>query len=126
MPSTELLVFRQANGRVPIEDWLDGLPSKARAKCLYYMRLLAAFGHELRRPVADSLQGGIHELRPSHQGVPYRVLYFFNGQDVVVLSHGITKGGKVPDEEIRRAIQRKQLVLEDPARYTSRLTSKEV
>jgi hypothetical protein len=49
MPSTELLVFRQANGRVPMEEWLDALPSKARAKCLYYMRLLAAFGHELRR-----------------------------------------------------------------------------
>ena len=51
---------------------------------------------------------------------------FFNGQDVVVLSHGITKGQKVPDEEIRRAIQRKQLVLEYPARYTTKLTSKEV
>jgi hypothetical protein len=125
MPSTELLVFRQANGRIPVEEWLDKLPTKARAKCLYYMRLLAAFGHELRRPVADSLREGIYELRPSHQGVPYRVLYFFNGQDVVVLSHGITKGGKVPDEEIRRAIQRKDLVLEDHARYTSKLTSKE-
>jgi hypothetical protein len=126
MPSTELLVFRQANGRVPMEEWLDGLPAKARAKCLYYMRLLAAFGHELRRPVADSLREGIYELRPSHQGVAYRVLYFFNGHDVVVLSHGITKGRRVPDEEIRRAIQRKQLVLEDPVRYTSKLTSKEV
>jgi hypothetical protein len=90
------------------------------------MRLLAAFGHELRRPVADSLRGGIHELRPSHQGLPYGVLYFFNGHDVVVLSHGITKGRRVPDAEIRRAIQRKQLVLEDPALYTCKLTSKEV
>ena len=70
MPSTELLVFRQANGRVPMEEWLDSLSAKARAKCLYYMRLLAAFGHELRRPVADSLRDGIHELRPSHQGIP--------------------------------------------------------
>ncbi|MGA3042845.1 MAG: type II toxin-antitoxin system RelE/ParE family toxin [Bryobacteraceae bacterium] len=70
-------------------------PTKARAKCLYYMRLPAAFGHELRRPVVDSLRDGIYELGPSHQGVPYRILYFFNGQDVVVLSHGITKGQKV-------------------------------
>ena len=106
MPSTELLVFRQANGRVPMEEWLDALPSKARAKCLYYMHLLAAFGHELRRPVADALRDGIYEL--------------------VVLSHGITKGQKVPGEEIRRAIQRKQLVLKDRARYTCKLTSKEV
>jgi len=126
MPSTELLVFRQANGRVPMEEWLDSLPAKARAICLYYMRLLAAYGHELRRPIADSLQDGIYELRPSHQGVPYRVLYFFSGPDAVVLSHGIAKGRKVPDAEIRRAIQRKQLVLEDPARCTSKSTYKVV
>ena len=43
-----------------------------------------------------------------------------------MLSHGITKGQKVPHEEIPRAIRRKQLVLEDPARYKSKLTSKEV
>lgn len=90
------------------------------------MHLLATFGHELRRPVADSLREGVYELRPSHQGVAYRILYFFNGHDVVVLSHGITKGQKVPDEEIRRAVQRKQLVLEDSARYTTKLISKEV
>jgi len=45
MPAAKILVFREANGRIPIEDWLDFLPTKARAKCLYYMRLLAASGH---------------------------------------------------------------------------------
>ena len=126
MPLTELLVFRHENGRVPIEEWLDALPAKAQAKCLYYMRLLSVFGHDLRRPVAGSLRDGIYELRPSHQGVQYRVLYFFHGQDVVVLSHGITKDQKVPDAEIRRAIQRKRLVSADPGRYTTKLTPKEV
>ena len=29
MPPTELLVFREANGRIPMQDWLDLLPSKA-------------------------------------------------------------------------------------------------
>ena len=44
MPATEILVFREANGRIPIEDWLDFLPTKARDKCLQYMRLLAQIG----------------------------------------------------------------------------------
>ena len=126
MPPTELLVFREANGRIPLVDWLDFLPAKARAKCLNYMRLLATSGHELRRPAGDILRDGIYELRPSYGGVHYRILYFFHGRDVVVLSHGVTKTQKVPDTEIERAIARKQLVVLDPARYAGKLAPKEV
>src|ERR1019366_4808136 len=54
-------------------------------------------GHELRRPIADILRDEIYELRPSHRGVQYRILYFFRDRDVVVLSHGIMKRQKVPD-----------------------------
>jgi len=46
--------------------------------------------------------------------------------DVVVLSHGIMKRQKVPDVEIRRAVERKRLVLADPQRYSFRLVPKEV
>jgi ribosome-binding protein aMBF1 (putative translation factor) len=49
--------------------------------------------------------------------VQYRVLYFFHGRDIVVLSHGVTKSQKVPNAEIERAMERKQLVMKDPARY---------
>ena len=125
MPATEVLVFREADGRIPMEDWLDFLPTKARAKCLQYMRLLAASGHELRRPIADILRGEIYELRPSHGGVQYRILYFFRGRDVVVLSHGIMKQQEVPAVEIRRAQERKRLALADPSRYSVRLIPKE-
>ncbi len=126
MPPAELLVFREANGRIPLVDWLDLLPAKARAKCLNYMRLLATSGHELRRPAADIVRDGVYELRPSHRSVQYRILYFFHGRDVVVLSHGIIKSRKVPDAEIERAIERKQLVMRDPLRYARKLEPKEI
>jgi len=126
MPPTELLVFREANGRIPLADWLDVLPAKARAKCLNYMRLLATSGHELRRPAADFLRDGIYELRASYGSVQHRILYFFHGRDIVVLSHGVTKSQKVPNTEIERAMERKQLVMKDPARYAGKLSSKEV
>ena len=122
MPPTELLVFREANGRIPLVDWLDFLPAKARAKCLNYMRLLATSGHELRRPAADFLRDGIYELRASHGNIQYRILYFFHGRDVVVLSHGITKSQKVPATEIDRAVARKQLVMRDPSRHARKLS----
>jgi phage-related protein len=126
MPPTELLVFREANGRIPLVDWLDFLPAKARAKCLNYMRLLATSGHELRRPAADFLRDGIYELRPSYESVQYRILYFFYGRDIVVLSHGVTKSQKVPSAEIERAIERKRLVMKDPSRYAGSLSPKEI
>ena len=64
-------------------------------------------GHELRRPIADILRDGIYELRPSYQGVNYRILYFFSGKNIVVISHGLSKKAEVPAIEIDRAIERK-------------------
>jgi hypothetical protein len=65
-----------------------------------------------------SLRDGIYELRPSYQGVNYRILYFFMGRDVVVLSHGITKEGAVPATEIDRAIERRKRFEADPKAHT--------
>lgn len=72
------------------------------------------------------MRDGIYELRASYGTVQYRILYFFRGRDVVVLSHGVTKSQKVPDAEIQRAIARKQLVMQDPLRYAGKLAPKEV
>ena len=55
------------------------------------MAQLEGRGHELRRPAADFLRDGVYELRPSYQGVNYRILYFFAGRDIVVVSHGLKK-----------------------------------
>lgn len=71
---------------------------------------LEAFGYELRRPFADVLRDGIHELRFRIGTVQYRVLYSFHGQNAVVLSHGLTKESKVPDRDIDLAVGRMQLV----------------
>ena len=76
MPPTELLVFREANGRIPLVDWLDVLPAKARAKCLNYMRLLATSGHELRRPAADFLRDGIYEPKNGSSDAAERAFSF--------------------------------------------------
>ena len=81
---------------------------KAKLKCIERISRLAELGSELRRPEADFLREGVYELRASQQGVHYRVLYFFAGRSVVVLSHGLTKEREVPDKEIECAIERKK------------------
>ncbi len=48
----------------------------------------------------------------------YRILYFFHGQGTVVLAHAITKEAAVPAADIERALERKRLHEQDPARHT--------
>jgi hypothetical protein len=81
----------------------------------------------LKRPIAAYLRDGIHELRPSYQGVHYRLLYFFAGPGkgmtvedtrIVVVSHGLVKEQAVPNAEIDRAIERKRRFDAHPERHT--------
>jgi phage-related protein len=118
---TEVFFFREPkDGSVPLVDWLDELPFKVQAKCLERIDRLAELGHELRRPEADYLRDGIYELRASYQGVHYRILYFFSGKAVVVVSHGFTKERAVPAREIEVAIERKRRVEADFNKFTFR------
>ncbi len=117
MPATTVYFYKDNDGKVPVVDWLNKLRRenrKAHAYCVARIRLLAEMGHELRRPHADYLRDGIHELRTRTGRVNYRVLYFFHGRDVAVLAHGLTKEGLVPDADIERAIERKRRYERDP------------
>jgi phage-related protein len=120
LAQTEVFFFREANESVPLLEWLDRLPTKVKAKCTERIDRLGEMGHELRRPEADFLRDGIYELRASYQGVHYRVLYFFAGKAVVVLSHGLTKEKEVPPREIDQAVERKLMVEADFERFTFR------
>jgi hypothetical protein len=96
VPLTAVVFFQEDDSSVPLLEWLDQLPAKAQAKCVARLKRLEEMGHELRRPEADYLRDGIHELRASLGGVHYRILYFFHGNLAAVISHGITKEQRVP------------------------------
>lgn len=117
MPITRILLFRDAGGGVPLLEWLDSLPRKARAKCLARIERLAELGFELRRPEADLLRDGIYELRVGLGGIHYRMLYFYFGRGAAVITHGLTKRREVPPKQINLAIQRKRLFENDPQRH---------
>ena len=117
MLSTRVVFFRDRN-ECPVLDWLDTLPKKVQAKARVRIERLAEMGHELRRPEADYLRDGIYELRWRVQSSNYRILYFFHGRGVVVLSNGLTKKGQVPSQEIDLAIHRKAKYENDPVGHT--------
>src|SRR5690348_2344636 len=117
MPRTSVIFYREASGEVPVLDWLVKLRKKdqhAYARCVAALERLATSGHELRRPLADLLRDGIHELRIRKGRVNYRILYFFHGQGLAVLGHAITKEDVVPDIEIERCLRRKRAFEANP------------
>lgn len=121
MPKTEVIFYRDERGQAPVVEWLRELrrkDKKAYAKCNARIQVLAQLGHDLRRPMADYLRDGIHELRIRQGHVNYRILYFFHGQAVAILAHGLTKEDEVPNADIERAIQRKEAFAKDPAKHT--------
>ena len=118
MPATEVRLFQTAQGRAPLQEWLDRVPEKAQDKCLAKLELLGQLGYELRRPHAEYLREGIYELRARRGNVQYRMLYFFH-EKAVVVSHGFgKKGRRVPPREIDLAVQRKEQYRKDPRGHT--------
>ena len=114
-----LIFYREEDRRVPVLEWFESLPQKARLACIARIELLKARGRELRRPHADYLRDDIYELRAKHQGVNYRLLYFFHGQSAVVLAHGVLKQrATVPPIDTERARRRKQAFDAHPERHT--------
>jgi phage-related protein len=118
MPQTEVVLYQEEDGKVPLVDWLDALPDEARDRCLARLALLEEKGHELRRPHAENLGGGLYELRTKFYRVNYRILYFFHGRTVAVASHGLAKEGKLPPAEIERAREHRRKFKSDPDRHT--------
>jgi phage-related protein len=103
MPETQIVIFKESDGSVPLRDWMKSIPQKAKEKCIVKVDRLKLFGNELRRPDCDMLSDGIRELRARYNNIHYRILYAFCGKNVVLLSHGCTKIDKVPPKEIRKA-----------------------
>ncbi len=120
MPRTEVILFKEDDESVPFVEWLESVPKKPRAKCVAALTRLEELGHELRRPEADYLRDDIYELRVRFQSVNYRMLYFFHGRKVAVVSHGCTKGKRVPAREIDAAIDRKKRFEKDPKKHSER------
>ena len=121
MPRTFIVFHREPTGEVPVLDWLRKLRKtnrRAYETCVATVERLAAFGPELRRPVADLLRDGIHELMIRKGHVNYRILYFFHGRDLAILGHAITKEDVVPEVEIERCLRRKRAFESDPEGHT--------
>ena len=86
-----LIFYTNAQSDSPIDDFLDSLDKKSRAKVAVYLSLLEEHGPHLRRPYADIVRRKIRELRIHQSSNQYRILYFFHLRDQIVLVHAFSK-----------------------------------
>ena len=118
MPKTDIVIYQNEDGSIPLFEWFDDLSQKVVDKCIVKIELLEEFGYDLRRPHCDSLEEGIYELRAKLKRVNYRILYFFEGKNAVIVSHGCTKEKKVPKSEINKAIRHRNNYIQNPRAHT--------
>ena len=100
-----VIFYRTAEGKCPVKDFLDSLPGKAAQKAAWVLGLLEDLDM-LPSQYFKKLVGTdeIWECRIRLGSNAYRILCFFNGRSVVVLTHGFAKKNqKSPQSEIKRA-----------------------
>ena len=107
---SDLYYFIDERGNNPVKEFIDSLPSKEQTKVLAYMVELLHCGHQLRRPMADYLGEGIYELRPKNNRIFY---FFFMRRNSAVMVHAMKKKtNKIPEEDLRLCLKRKNQVEE--------------
>ena len=119
MPPVRVVFYRDDDGTVPMIDWLDQQSAYAQDRCIDRLKKLSSYGHDLRRPLAALLREGIYEIRVRENKVRLRMLYFFSGREIVVVTHGIKKKtAEVSQIEINRALEKKKMYQANPEAHT--------
>ena len=96
--------YAEADGKVPLEDFLNSLSPEARAKVLALLQILKAEGPNLPFPYSSQVAGKIRELRTQYGRNKIRILYFADAHRVFVLLHGfIKRSAKLEEPELRLA-----------------------
>ncbi len=79
------------------EDWWNSLNEDEQATVDAYVKMLEEFGVGLGHPYSSDIKGSavshLRELRPQHQGRPFRVLYAFDPRRMAILLLGGDKTG---------------------------------
>ncbi|MCI9261878.1 type II toxin-antitoxin system RelE/ParE family toxin [uncultured Adlercreutzia sp.] len=104
----EIELYETDQGSCPVSDFLGGLPPKLRRKTTTYLEVLEEGGPDLREPYTKPLGKGIFELRCQWGSESVRLLFFYCGSRVIVVTNGfLKKTRKTPLREIRLAEMRR-------------------
>jgi phage-related protein len=105
----KIIFYRSSSGKCPVEDYLDTLSQKQVEKVFFVLDLIEQF-KIVPRKFLKKLEAtdDIWETRIQHGNNIFRLLGFFDGDELVILNHAFTKKTqKTPQKEIKKAEQRK-------------------
>jgi phage-related protein len=101
--------YRLPNGQSPIETFLDSLTGNQAQKVLWVLQLieeLESIPRQYFKKLVDS--EGVWEVRIQFGSDIFRLLGFFDGGTLLILTNGFAKKTqKTPPQEIALAIRRK-------------------
>ena len=104
-----IIFYTTASGRCPVQDHLDELPDKTVQKITWVLRLVREMDI-VPAQYFKKLTGteGIWEIRADVGHNTYRLLGFYHGQDMIVLTNSFQKKSQqTPQREIELAKQRR-------------------
>lgn len=109
----KVIFYEDSKNKCPVEEFIDSLDTKMRAKVFSYIEILEDKGSNLRPPFSELLDDGIYELRVKLGTNITRTLYFFTEGRKIILTNGfIKKTQKTPKKEIDLAKKRRADYLE--------------
>ena len=113
MTEFKLIAYEKESGEVSVEEFLDFVNPKMRAKIFGLLGILQEKGNMLKEPYSKHLDDGIFELRCKFGSDITRVLYFFYYEGKIILTNGfVKKTQKTPKEEIQIAKDRRKDFIE--------------
>ena len=100
----ETIAYEKENGEIPVETFLNSLPSKHAEKVNRDIQLLGRFGTRWGDPHVEHLGGDIWELRTKHGSNIFRILFFRWHHTILILTNDFQKKSqKTPKREIQVA-----------------------
>jgi len=106
----EVKFYKRANGKCPVVDFLNSLTAKQAQKVTWVLKVI----EELPRIPTTYLKklvntDDIWEVRVKSGNDTFRLLGFFDGQNLIVLNHAFQKKTKkTPKQAIKLAEERKR------------------
>ncbi|MGH9358937.1 MAG: type II toxin-antitoxin system RelE/ParE family toxin [Terriglobia bacterium] len=99
--------YEDADGKAPVEEFLDSLAAKQRNKLVALIEKLAEYGVDLPFPYSSQVRGKLRELRTRLGKTRLRILYFADSKRTFILLHGVVKNtGKLEEAHIQIAEER--------------------
>lgn len=104
MNKFNLIFYRKPNGDCPVGDFLNSLNDVMKYKLLHQLDLLELYGNHPKGDFTKPVGEGIFEVRAQNKTDITRIMFFFDKDRKIILTHGfVKKTQRLPASELDTA-----------------------